>query len=190
MLQNQNKEVKIMEDIEWKRDETTYIIFACKKCKQFMYVKQTQKTKKCLRCRRSHKVPDISNTGEIVSGITQAVEMVKEKQHELAIQELGATPKFSAYGDFKLQTSSGPKKKAEEPSRVDNEYLPQFKKMLSELSDLYTKIPYFIFEILAENYNIPDSELKILIHSFQKKGVIIRNKQDYMYRIKLNDFHF
>lgn len=176
-----------MEEIEWKRDETPYVIFACKKCSQFMYVKTTQKTGKCLRCRQTHTVSNILNIGEIVNGMTNAVEAVKEKQHELAIQELGAPPEFSAYGDFKPQTSSRTKKKKVEQSGVEDEYLPQFKKMLIELVDLYTKIPYFAFEILAENYKIPSSELKILIHSFQKKGVIIRNKEDYMFRIKLND---
>lgn len=177
-----------MEDVEWKRDETPYIVFACKKCKQFMYVRQTQKTKKCLRCGRTHTVSNIINSGGVVNGMTNAVEAVKEKQHELAIKKLGTVPGFSSFGDFRLQIPLRPKKKTVEPSGVENDYLPQFKMMLSELSELYTKIPYFVFEIFAENYNIPETELRILIHSFQKKGVIIRNKQDYVYRIKLDDY--
>ncbi len=171
-----------MEDGEWKRDETPYIVFACKKCKQYMYVKHTQKTKKCLRCGRTHKVSDISNSGEIVNGMTAAVETVKEKQNELAIQELGSAPGFNAFGDFKPHAPKKPKKRKIEHSGKADDYILQFQKMLIKLEDLYTKVPYFAFEILAENYNIPDSELRILIHSFQKKGIIIRDS-DYMYRI-------
>lgn len=176
-----------MEDVEWKRDETPYIIFACRKCKQFMYVKQTQKTKKCLRCRRSHKVSDISNSGEIVNGMTLAVETVKERQHELAIREIGTAPGFSSFGDFKIHNSSGAKRRKVETPEEENNYMPQFKEMLIDLVDLYIKAPYFAFEVFAENYNIPESEFKILFHFFQKKGIIIKDNQDY--RINLDDLY-
>ena len=178
-----------MEDVEWKRDETPYIVFACIKCKQYMYVKQTQKTKKCLRCRRSHKVSDISDSGEIVNGMTRAVETVKERQHELAIQELGTAPNFTAPKDFRLLNPPKNRRKKIETSGDESDYLPQFKNMLLELVDLYTKVPYYVFDIFADNYNIPESELKILIRLFQKKGVIILD-EDNMYRIKLDNFDF
>ncbi|NVM34506.1 MAG: hypothetical protein HWN81_02850 [Candidatus Lokiarchaeota archaeon] len=174
-----------MEDAERKRDETPYIVFACKKCKQFIYVKQTQKTKKCLRCRRTHKVTDIENSGEIVNGITRAVETVKIRQHELALKELGTAPNFTAFGDYKINNSSKATRRKVENSGEENNYLSQFKEMLIDLVDLYTEVPYFAFEIFAENFNIPESELKILFRSFQKKGVIVRNNQNYMYRINL-----
>ena len=179
-----------MEDTEWKRDETPYIVFACEKCKQFMYVKQFQKTKKCLRCGRAHKVSDINNSGEIVKGMTNAVETVKERQHELAIKELGTAPEFRSFEDFRLHNSPRAKRRKVETSGDESDYLPRFKEMLIELVDYYTKVPYFAFEIFAEKYNIPDSELKILIHSFQKKGIIIRDSEDYMYRINLDEFYF
>jgi len=150
-----------------------------------MYVKQTQKTKKCLRCRRTHKVSDINNSGEIVKGMTRVVETVKEKQHELAIKELGTAPEFRSFGDFRLHNLSRNKKKEVETFREEIDYLPQFKKMLIKLVELYTKVPYFAFEIFAENYNIPKAELKILFHFFQKKGVILRDS-DYAYRINLD----
>ncbi|MHA2220106.1 MAG: DUF1922 domain-containing protein, partial [Candidatus Hodarchaeales archaeon] len=55
-----------MEDIQFKKDETPYLIFACYKCKQFLYAKTTQKTRKCLRCGRMHKIEKIIDSGEIV----------------------------------------------------------------------------------------------------------------------------
>lgn len=177
-----------MEEAEWKRDETPYIVFACEKCKQFMYVKQTQKTKKCLRCRRSHKVSDISNSGEIVNGMTNAVETVKERQHELAIRELGTTPEFRSLDDFKVHTTERSNRKERiEISNIDNDFIPQFIRMLSKMIDIYTKVPYYAFEIFADNYNIPEAELKILIRLFQRKGIIIKDNQDY--RINLDDFY-
>ncbi len=90
-----------MEEAGFKKDETPYIIFPCSKCKQYMYVKTTQKTKRCLRCGRSHKVVSINDSGEIVEGITEAVNTVKQKQAEFAIKENGNIPEFRAIGDFK-----------------------------------------------------------------------------------------
>lgn len=177
-----------MEVGEWKRDETPYIVFACTKCKQFMYVKKTQKTKKCLRCRRTHKVSDISNSGEIVNGMTRAVETVKERQHELAIKEMGNAPEFRSFEDFKLPNLSRAKRRKVETSGEENDYLPQFKKMLIKLVELYIKVPYYGFEIFAEDYNIPKSELKILFHSFLKRGVITKDNQEY--RINLDNSNF
>jgi len=81
-----------MEEGALKKDQNPYLLFACSKCKQYLYVKTTQKTKKCLRCGRQHKVSSIINSGEIVRGITKAVEMVQFRQNELAIIELGTTP--------------------------------------------------------------------------------------------------
>ena len=83
-----------MEEIAIKKDETPYLIFACKKCKEYSYVKTTQKTKKCLRCGRTHQVQRILNDGEVVCGMTEAVNSVKRKQNELAI------PEFRSGSDF------------------------------------------------------------------------------------------
>ncbi|MCK4859155.1 MAG: hypothetical protein KAS87_01200, partial [Candidatus Omnitrophica bacterium] len=88
-----------MEEIAFKKDETPYLVFVCKKCRQYSYVKTVQKTKKCLRCGRTHQVKDILNLGEIVSGMTEAVNTVKRKQTELAI------PEFRSEGDFVVATN-------------------------------------------------------------------------------------
>ena len=73
----------IIEEIAWKKDETPYIVFSCSKCKQFTYTKTTQKLKKCVRCGRTHIVANIEEQGEIVYGISKAVELVKIKQNEM-----------------------------------------------------------------------------------------------------------
>ena len=81
-----------MEEVGFKKDENPYIVFPCSKCKQYMYVKTTQKTKRCLRCGRYHKVVTILSTGEIAKGMTNAVNMVKQKQREFSRKEVGEIP--------------------------------------------------------------------------------------------------
>lgn len=172
-----------MEEATWKKDETSYLIFECAKCKQYLYVKTTQKGKKCLRCGRNHRVSNILSSGEIVYGMTAAVEMVKRRQNELGKKELGHTPEFRAFGDFTVAV-----KKSNEITLNDEEFseetTTQFKKILKEVSLTYKKFPLYIIEIMAEIYGIPASELKNLTKTFQKKGILIR-LDDYSYTVKI-----
>ena len=90
----------------WKRDKKPYLVFKCKKCHQYSYVKINQKTKKCLRCGRTHQVRLIIPTGEIVYGITAALELVKEKQSKfkkLSELEQGITEELENSEYFTLQ---------------------------------------------------------------------------------------
>lgn len=162
-----------MEDATWKKDETPYLIFECAKCKQYLYVKTTQKGKKCLRCGRTHTVSTIINTGEIVNGITAAVEMMKKRQDEFGKKELGHTPQFRAFGDFTVAVKK-PRNVIVYRDVSNEETTRQFEKMLKEIYSIYKKFPLYIIEIMAENYEIHASELKYLSKSFQKKGILIR----------------
>lgn len=168
-----------MEDIAFKKDETPYLIFACKKCGGFSYVKTVQKTKKCLRCGRKHEVQDIFKKGELVSGMTEAVNTVKRKQNELA------TPEFRSGGDFVVATHSvaRPKsmKNALESKDQEIDYTPKFNEMLFELSRLYKKFPRYMLDIMAEDYKIPPIELVSLIRSAKKSGMLIKKGADDMY---------
>jgi len=162
-----------MEEIAIKKDETPYVIFACKKCQQYSYVKTTQKTKKCLRCGRMHQVQDILKNGDIVSGMTEAVNAVKRKQNELVI------PEFRSGSDFIVATNSKTRPKIRvnalrnEYQEID--YREKFTEMLLELSKLYKRFPIYMLEIMAENYGIPAIELKILITKAKKSGMLIKN---------------
>ncbi len=167
-----------MEEMTWKRDETPYIIFSCKKCGQYMYAKKTQKSKKCLRCGHSHIVSQIKSIGETVKGMTNAVNRVKQKKNKLAIKELGNEPEFRTSSDFKITNKILPRKPVLPEFQVkDNEgneddYLDSFKKMLLELSKSYKEFPLYMVELIAENYNIPNKELKLLIRNFQKNEML------------------
>ncbi len=157
-----------MEEAGFKKDETPYLVFTCSKCKQYIYVKTTQKTRKCLRCGQQHKVVNVVDTGEIVNGMTEAVNRVKQRQ-----AEFGNIPEFRATGDFK---SSNKIKfnliQEKEIPDINEDYSADFKRMLSELSLMYKKFPFYLIEIMAEDYNIPETELNILFHNCIIKGIL------------------
>jgi len=172
-----------MEDIAWKKDETPYVVFPCKKCRQYIYAKITQKTKKCLRCGRSHTVNNVKESGEIVYGMSPAVELVKQRQDEFAIKELGTRPKFRTFNDFTISHSRNTKTNFEEKENGE-EFKETFIKMLIDLSQKYNSFPFYIIEIMADNYGIPEAEVKFLTRSFQKQGILKRLK-DYSYHVNL-----
>ena len=168
-----------MEDIRVKRDETPYLIFACRKCGGFSYVKTVQEVKKCLRCGRKHQVQDILKKGEVVSGMTEAVNTVKRKQNELA------TPEFRSGSDFIVATNTNirPKSSIRALRNKDKEidYTSKFTEMLLELSKLYKRFPNYMLEIMADDYQIPQIELKTLIRSAKKTGMLIKYDDDDIY---------
>ncbi|MFX0136290.1 MAG: hypothetical protein ACFFDN_21800 [Candidatus Hodarchaeota archaeon] len=176
-----------MEEIAWKTDTTPYLVFPCSKCKQYTYTKTTRKIKKCARCGRSHTVSKVMEDGEIVNGISVAVELVKKRQNELAVRELGTSPEFRTINDFKILNSVKDKSsKKEFLTKVEEgeDYYSKFKQMLIELSKMYLKFPFYTIEMMAENYNIPNSEVKILANTFQKQGLLIR-LDDYLYQVDI-----
>ena len=179
-----------MEEKTFRKDETPYLVFACNKCRQYSYVKTVQKIKKCLRCGRTHQVKDILSLGEIVSGMTEAVNTVKRRQTELA------TPEFRSEGDFVVATNKFPTRTPVEKSRTnvlsdkDNDgdknvnFEELFREVLLELSKLYGKFPKFMLEIMADNYRIPALELKLLIKSFKKQGILtVLKNENYYYKV-------
>jgi hypothetical protein len=183
-----------MEDIAFKKDETPYLVFTCSKCRQYSYVKTTQKSKKCLRCGRTHQVKDVLGLGEVVYGMTAAVNTVKQKQTELA------TPEFRSEGDFVVATNKFPTRtpvkkikkkilsdKVSDNNKNDNnsDFKERFCEVLLELSRLYGKFPKYMLEIMAENYGIPAFELKLLIKSFKKRGIItVLKNEDFYYQVE------
>ena len=172
-----------MEESALKKDKTPYLIFACTKCQQYSYVKTSQKTKKCLRCGRSHQVKNILNEGKIVHGMTQAVNTVKQKQNELAV------PEFRSHGDFvittkKISNSTNINPPSAKKIKNKTESIIKFKALLHELSNLYDKFPAYMIEIMAENSGISNQELPHLIKRFKKRGyLILLKEEDYYYKI-------
>ena len=174
-----------MEDSVWKKDENPYLVFSCSKCHQFTYVKPTRKSKKCVRCGRSHDVSKILEKGVIVYGVSTAVKLVKSKQNELAIKELGTHPDFRAFNDFNITKPLDKKEKNIDEENIENEYYSRFKEMLFDISKNYKRFPLYIIEMMADNYYIPESEVKLLTRSFQKQG-ILKLVKGHLFQVKLD----
>ena len=173
-----------MEEFGFKKDETPYIIFTCSKCKQYMYVKTTQKIKKCLRCGRHRKVATIINSGEIVNGMTDAVNRVKQRQAEFGLKERGNIPEFRLTGDFKLSGKIKSKTVIVKKNvEIEEDLSLRFKQMLSEISRLHSRFPYYIITLMTEDYNIPNNELKMLFDSYLKRGILLQ-VEDNLYEMR------
>ena len=173
---------------KWKKDETPYIVFTCSKCNQYLYVKTTQKTKKCLRCNRTHQVKNIHD-GMLVKGMSTAVLTVKKGQNELAIRELGNEPELRGENDFCLSDKQNTFQNQEKENLdvkildVDN-YLEEFRAILIQLAKLHKIIPDYLITMMTDEKKIPYDEVKFLMKKFENGGVLIPLKNKY-FRIKI-----
>ena len=155
-----------MDEQLWKRDQTSYLVFSCKKCHQFSYVKLTQKSKKCLRCGYRHQVRSLIPNGEIVLGITNALELVKKMQ-----ESLKGHPQFEVANSFKIAVNR--RSKLRNPKKFNKDrkdtliekrsHSIRFKEMLLELGASYKSFPRYLIELMADDYSIPKEEIPRLI---------------------------
>ncbi len=173
-----------MEEIAWKSDETPYLVFSCKKCNQYTYAKTTRKSKKCARCSHLNIIEEVKVNGEVVNGISIAVEVVKLRQNQFAIEELGTSPEFRTVDDFKITTTSQKEFSIIKDDK-DEDYYSKFSLGLQELHGLYKKFPIYMIELIAEKYSIPESEIKLLIKTFQKERKLIKTNGN-LYKLNLN----
>lgn len=161
------------------KDQKPYVVIQCKKCHQYFYSKTEVKNKKCPRCKQNHVIKDFLENSLIVNGITQACESVIEKQNDLAIKELGRAPDLKSEYDFCVYTPSDCtpssmfnenkiKKKRKDLAINSNDYSALFIEMLKEVSQSYEEVPKFVIDMKAEEYEIPLSEIKILMKEFKK----------------------
>lgn len=178
-----------MTERQCKRDETPYLVFKCSKCKQYSYVKTTQKMKKCLRCNHKHQVYRILKDGEIITGMTAALERVKFLQNELARKELGKDPDLISNKGFFLPQNDSFTQAIHFPQKTnlnkldiesESDFYSVFLEVLRELSADYKKFPHYLIEILAESKGIPHSELSPLIRKAFREGSLIK-KEDLYY---------
>ena len=161
-----------MEKGKWKRDETPYLIFQCSKCQQYSYVKTTQKTKKCLRCNRTHQVQHLLAKGEIVKGMTAAVERVIILQNKLSRNNLSRNPDLVSEKGFSLPQKDGFTSGSEIPNEynvndddieIENDFYPTFLGMLHMLSAIHKKFPRYLIDIMAEEKCVPLSLIPTLV---------------------------
>ena len=177
-----------METPKWKKDETPYMVFPCSKCNQYIYVKTTQKTKKCLRCNHTHQVKNLRGS-ELVKGMSTAVITIKKRQNELAIKELGNEPELRGQNDFCVTDNCKTLLIQEEEDINSNileedDYLEEFREILIQLSKAHKIIPDYLITIMTEEKKIPYDEVKFLMKKFQKFGILSPLKDNY-YKIRI-----
>ena len=168
-----------MEISRWKKDETSYLIFSCSKCKRWLYVKITQKTKKCLNCNKSHPVQKMMERGYIVSGLSNAIATIKQKQNELALEEMGSSPDLKTEKAFIIPNNCSLKKAVPNPKVLDGDHEETFKALLIQLSKKYKQFPKYLIMLLAKEYELPNHQISILISRFTKLGLLIPLKNNY-----------
>ena len=144
-----------MEQKRWEKDQTPYVVFPCNKCAQYSYVKTTQKTKKCLRCGRTHQVKNILDKGEIVYGMTEAVNKVKQQQNSLGEAQFSSEKEFVLHSPLKIVNDKFTSEESKDSHKL-------FQNLLDKLVAKYNKVPYYMIEILAQEYGIPASEIRLI----------------------------
>ncbi|MBD3215224.1 MAG: DUF1922 domain-containing protein [Candidatus Lokiarchaeota archaeon] len=166
------------EEIGLKKDVKPYLIFICDECEQYMYVKPSQKKKKCLRCGKKYNVPKLHIVDE-VKGMSAAVERVKELQKTLSDR-----PKFNSEGEFSVPSHKSPKIFIEEISseihpREQDSSERQFKDLLQEISKHHRSFPKYMAELLAEEYRLEKNELELYLREYIKKGFLRPMRNNY-----------
>ncbi len=170
-----------MSEQKWTRDKTPYLVFPCKRCHQYSYVKLTQKTKKCLRCGHNHSLNSIIPTGQVVQGMTKALELVKKRQGSM-----NDSPQFKANNSFTLSTNGRDKdlnytkKQRDEDSWFEcveeDNYRDLFKEILKRLTAMYQTFPKYMIEIMAEEYSIPRQKIPELLRAMINQGILRYSK--------------
>ncbi len=172
-----------METNKWKKDKTPYYIFACVKCGRTLYVKTTQKTKKCLNCMRIHHLAKLPDTTEVIYGLNNTINAVKDKQHTLAIKETGHTPDLRSNNEFRVRTHpakpSNFSKTLLGVDHGDSAYVKEFKTLLLDLFSKFKEFPQYMIHIMSSEYHIPDSEIPLLLSRFIHNGMLIALPNDY-----------
>lgn len=154
------------------KDEKVYWIFKCSKCEQYMYVRPTQKRKKCLRCGKTHTVDKLDLVDD-VKGMTAAVKRVKELQNKLV-----KDPTLSGTNEFSFASAH---KKSKKPilQMNESEQETQFYGLLQNLAEKYTKFPYYLIELIAQEYKIDSTEMRLFIRKFVKIGILRKLDRNY-----------
>ena len=65
------------------------------------------------------------------------------------------------------------------------DYSNKFLEALEYLHSTYKKFPKFMIEIIAEEYGIPNNEVKELINTYTKNGILrILRSEGFYYQLK------
>jgi hypothetical protein len=174
----------------WERDTKPYLIIGCVRCHNHFYVNLTkrQKIKTCPQCKKKNLVNKAK--GVMVEGMTAAVKKVKEKQHELALNELGREPSFEVVSGktFEIANLDRQKKnvrlfnskytKTKNSEKFKEGFI--FLRILKDIAQEYTEFPIYLVEYKAREAGLPVPEIKIYLRQFVKQEILSINKKKYL----------
>ena len=170
-----------------KKDQKPYLVAPCICCKQYFYVNLTkgQKIKKCLRCGKRNSV--LKSRGEVVKGMTAALERVKERQHQFSLQQEGRDPDYHVGSEDGFVVASArpdPEdviqgNKAGRKNEAEDNFEAEFEALLRHVSQEYDAFPEYVLGMKADEFHVPRDELKVLIQSYLRRGILSKN-HDYL----------
>ena len=132
---------------------------------------------------RTHRVAKLPDTTEVIYGLNNAINAVKDKQHTLAIQETGHTPDLRSNIEFRIGTHSA------NPSNfpktllgvelIEGAYAKEFTILLLDLFSKFSHFPRYMIHMVSSEYHIPHSEIPLLLSRFLHSGILIALPNEY-----------
>ncbi|TXT65427.1 MAG: hypothetical protein BAJALOKI1v1_430018 [Promethearchaeota archaeon] len=164
------------------KDKKPYIIFQCAKCRQYMYVKPAQKSKKCLRCGKMHSLQAIKECHQvdIVYGMSNALNRVKSLQNDFALKYIKAAPALQAQYQFspiKKNNEANTVKKTAAQEKTKEEVV---RILIMDLSHQYKEFPSYMLSMVAQEHNIDQKTLDGIIRHFIREKELIATNSGYL----------
>ncbi len=106
--------------------------------------------------------------------------MVKQRQHELALEELNGTPTFQTIDGFSIIHDE-----VETKFTTTDNLTASFKKILIELHKTHKEFPLYMIEFMAEKHNIPKSDIELLTREFRGNKILIKS-EDQLFKVNLS----
>ena len=117
--------------------------------------------------------------GEIVKGMTAALNRVKELQNQL-----GGNPKLASQDGFSI-ASSGASTSFSQPQeneiKNEDDLYPAFLSLLIELSKSYKEFPYHLIELMADDKGISKSKIHSLVRKALRENALTQKNS--MFRL-------
>jgi hypothetical protein len=118
--------------------------------------------------------------------MSKAVEIVKRRQSELAIQKFQQVPDLRTESDFKLALEGKHGIELKERSREiksqqddDIDYL-KFITSMKKTTQTHKEIPYYMLKIICRREKIPIKKFKIILKKAIREGIIEKSENSYI----------
>ena len=132
---------------------------------------------------RTHRVANLPDTTEVIYGLNNTIDAVKDKQHTVAIQETGQRPDLKSENEFRVRTLYA--KPGDFPKTIlgvdnsEDKYVEGFKILIQDLFTKFKRFPRYMIHMMSSEYHIPTSEIPLLLNRFTHTGMLIALPNEY-----------